>query len=79
MELLSEVGTPAQVLCFAVSRERGQENQNKMLTSAPNWNNQVDAITNNSTRLSPRQQQTQEAKKNQEQCWRCGECSPQGT
>ena len=48
MELLSEVRTPAQVLNFALSRERGQENQKEILrTSAPNWNNQVNAISNN--------------------------------
>ena len=33
MELLSEVRTPAQVLNFAQSRERGQENQKEILRS----------------------------------------------
>ena len=36
MELLSEVRTPAQVLKFALSRERGQKNQKEILwSSAP--------------------------------------------
>ena len=75
MELLSEVRTPAQVLNFALSRERGQENQKEILcSSASNWNNQVNTISNNNTRPAPRpqQQQTQQTSKCREQCWRCG-------
>ena len=54
MELLSEVRTAAQVLKFALSRERGQENQKEILrSSAPNWNNQVNAITNKYARSTP--------------------------
>ena len=73
-ELLSEVRTPAQVLNFALSRNRGQKNQIEILrNSAPNWNNQVNAITNNTSRPGPRQrQQTQQTNKGKEQCWRCG-------
>ena len=38
MKLLSEVCTPAQVLSFAISRERGQENQKEILRANPsNW------------------------------------------
>ena len=48
MELLSEVRTAAQVLNFALSRERGQENQREILRSnATGWNSQVGAVTNN--------------------------------
>ena len=75
MELLSEVRTAAQVLYFALSRERGQENQKEILrTSAPNWDNQVNAITKNNTRPAPRpqQQKIQQTDKTNEQCWRCG-------
>ena len=75
MELLSEVRSPAQVLNFALSRERGQEKQKEILrTSAPNWNNQVDAISNNNKRpvSRPHQQQSQQTNKTKEQCWRCG-------
>ena len=75
MELLSEVRTAAQVLNFALSRERGQENQKEILrTSAPNWNSQVNAITNKNARPAPRpqQQNVQQRNKSNEQCWRCG-------
>ena len=75
MELLSEVRTAAQVLNFALSRERGQENQKEILrSSAPNWNNQVNAITNKYARSTPRpkQQNPQQSNKTNEQCWRCG-------
>ena len=75
MELLSEVCTGAQVLNFALSRERGKENQKEILsTSAPNWNNQVNAIINNNTRPAPRpqQQKIHQMNKTNEQCWRCG-------
>ena len=58
MELMSEVRTAAQVLNFALSRERGQENQKEILrTLAPNWNSQVNAITNKNARSPPRHQQ----------------------
>ena len=75
MELLSEVRTAAQVLNFALSRERGQENQKEILrSSAPNWNNQVNTIMNKNVRPKPRtqQQSTQQVNKPDEQCWRCG-------
>ena len=75
MELLSEVRTAAQVLNFALSRERGQENQNEILrSSAPNWNSQVNTIMNKNVRPTPRNQQqsTQQLNKPNEQCWRCG-------
>ena len=69
MELLSEVRTAAQVLNFALSRERGQENQKEILgSSAPNWTNQVNAISNKNTRPI---QRTQQQNKSNEQCWRC--------
>ena len=60
MELLSEVRTAAQVLNFALSRERererererGQENQKETLrSSAPNWNSQVNTIMNLDTEI----------------------------
>ena len=70
MELLSEVRTAAQVLNLSLSRERGQENQKEILrSSAPNWTNQVNAISNKNTR--PIQRPQQQNKPN-EQCWRCG-------
>ena len=75
MELLSEERTATQVLNFALSRERGQENQKEILrSSAPNWNSQVNAITNKNIRPTPRSQQqsTQQLNKTNEQCWRCG-------
>ena len=74
MELLSEVRTAAQVLNFALSRERGQENQKEILrSSAPNWNSQVNTIMNKNVRPTPRtqQQSTQQVNKPNEQCWRC--------
>ena len=75
MELLSEVRTPALVLNFAISRERGQENQREILRANPsNWN-QVNATTQQPNRnqslpqtSTQRQQQTQEI----QPCWRCG-------
>ena len=73
MELLSEVRTPAQVLNFALSRERGQENQKEIYwSSAPNWNNTISAVNN--TRRAPRlqQQQSPQTNKTNEQSWRCG-------
>ena len=58
MELLSEVRTAAQVLNFALSRERGQENQREILPSnATGWNYQVGAVTNNPPRQQPPRQQ----------------------
>ena len=58
MELLSEVRTPAQVLNFALSRERGQENQREILRSnLSNWN-QVNATTQQNSRPQMRQKQT---------------------
>ena len=58
MELILEVRTPAQVLNFALSRERGQENQKEILrSSAPNWSNQINAINNNNSRPTSRPQQ----------------------
>ena len=48
IELLSELRSPAQVLNFALSRERSQENQKEILrSSAPNWNNQINATNKN--------------------------------
>ena len=81
MELLSEVRTPDQVLKFALSRERGQENQKENLRANPsNWN-QVIATTQqtNSTQTRPqtntqRQQQIQDI----QPCWRCGAPFTQG-
>ena len=70
MELLSKVRTPAQKLNFALSKERGQENEKKNFrTSAPNWNNQINAIANNNSRPTPRlqQQQSQQTNKTEEQ------------
>ena len=56
MELLSEVRTPAQVLNFAISRERGQENQREILRANPsNWN-QVNATTQQPNRNQSRPQ-----------------------
>ena len=74
MELLSEVRTAAQVLIFALSRERGQENQRVNLrSSTTNWNTQVGAISNNSPRQQPtRQQQPAQTDTNKELCWKCG-------
>ena len=77
MELLSEVRTAAQVLTFALSRERGQENHREILRStATSWNTQVGAVTNNCPRQQPtRQHQTNT---NEELCWRCGGIIYQG-
>ena len=73
MELLSEVRTPAQVLNYALSRERGQENQKEILrSSAPNWNNQINDVNNTRTAPRPQQQQATLQNKTNEQCWRCG-------
>ena len=74
MELLSEVRATAQLLNFALSSERGQKNQREILqTSTPNWNTQVSAISNDTTRKSVRQQQpAQQTNTNKELCWRCG-------
>ena len=74
MELLSKVRTAAQVLNFALSRERGQENQKEILrSSAPNWNTQVNAIKNKNARPAPRpQQNVQQTNKSNKQCWRWG-------
>ena len=74
MELLSEKRTPAQVLNFALSRERGQNQKEILRTSAPNWTNQVNVISNKNSRPNqrPQQQSTQQTNKTNEQCWRCG-------
>ena len=65
-ELLSEVRTPAQVLIFALSRERGQENQREIMrSSTTNWNTQVSAISYNTTHNSARQQQPAQKKHKQ--------------
>ena len=75
VELQSEVRTAAQVLNFVMYRERGQENQKEILrTSAPNWNSQVNAITNKNARSAPRPQlqNIQPPNKSNEQGWRCG-------
>ena len=76
IELRSVVRAPARVLNFALSSERGQEIEKENLhTSAPNWNNQVNAITNNALRPASwpqqQQQQTQQTSKSKEQRWRC--------
>ena len=81
-ELLSEVRTPAQLLNFALSRERGQENQREILCANPsNWN-QVNATTqqNSGPQMRPqtsvqRQQTTQEL----QPCWRSGAPSHKDT
>ena len=81
MELLSEVRTPAQVLNFSISRERGQEHQKEILRANPsNWN-QVNATKQQPNRnqsrpqtSTQRQQQTQEI----QPCWRCGAPFTQG-
>ena len=53
MELLSEVCTPAQVLNFALPREKGQENQRDKLRSNPiNWN-QVKATPQQRSQTRP--------------------------
>ena len=63
MELLSEVQTPAQLLNFALSREQEQENQREILrNSAPNWNNQVSAVTNNTPRDNSNNQHKKQTK-----------------
>ena len=74
MKFLSEVRTAAQVLNFALSRERGQENQREILrSSTTNWNTQVSAISRNPPRNNVRQQQpAQQTNPNRELCWRCG-------
>ena len=77
MELLFEVRTAAQVLNFALSRKRGQENQREILGSnATVWNSQVGVVTNNLPRQQPpRQQQTNT---NKDLFWRCGGIFSQG-
>ena len=73
MELLSGVRSPAQVLNFSLSRERGQENQKEILrSSAPNWNNQINAINNNARPATRPYQQQNQQNNTKEQCWRCG-------
>ena len=73
MKLLSEVRAPAQVLSFALSRERGQENQREILRSNPsNWN-QVNATTQQNLRPQIRQQtnvQQQQTSQEIQPCWR---------
>ena len=81
MELLSEVRTPAQVLNFALSRERGQENQREILRSKPsNWN-QVNVTTQQNSRPQMRQKtnvQRQQTSQEVQPCWRCGAPFTQG-
>ena len=82
MELLSEVRTPAQVLNFALSRERGQENQREILRANPfNWN-QVNATTQQTNRNQSRPQTNTRRQQKQMQdiqpCWRCGAPFTQG-
>ena len=75
MKLLSEVRTRAQVLNFALSRERGQENQRKYYApQLQTENNQVSAVSINTGRNNVRQQQetTQPTCTNKELCWRYG-------
>ena len=78
MELLSDVRTAAQVLNFALSRERGQENQREILrSSTTRWNTQVGAVLSNPPRNNVRQQQpAQHANTNKELCCRCGIFTP---
>ena len=75
MELLSEVRTAAQVLTFALSRERGQANQREILQANPsNWN-QVNATTQQNSRPQMRPQtnvQQQQTTQETQPCWRCG-------
>ena len=81
MELLSEVRTPAQVLNFALSRERGQENQKEILRANPaNWN-QVNATSQQTNRTQTRPQtstQRQHQTQDLQPCWRCGAPFSQG-
>ena len=61
IELLSDVRTAAQVLNFALSRERRQENQREILrSSTTNWNTQVGAISNSSPRQHPTKKRNQQ-------------------
>ena len=81
MELLSEVRTPAQVLNFALSLERGQENQKEILRANPsNWN-QVNATLQQTNRTQTRPQtstQRQQQAQDIQPCWRCGAPFTQG-
>ena len=81
MELLSEVRTPAQVLNFALSQERGQENQTEILRSNPFNRNQVNAKSQHTSRPQTRPQtsaQRQQTAQDIQPCWRCGAPFTQG-
>ena len=75
MELLSEVRTPAQVLNFALSRDRGREKQRETLRSNPsNWN-QINATTQHTSRPQMRPKtsvQRQQTAQEIQPCWRYG-------
>ena len=80
MELLSKVRTATQVLNFALTTERGHENQGEILrSSTTNWKTQVGAISNYSPRQQPvGQQQSAHTNTNKKLCWRCGGLFTQG-
>ena len=71
MDLLSEVGTPQQVLNYAINRERGQANQQEILKSnnTSTWN-QVSYIKHNRRTTQPILPTPQTGKI--EPCWKCG-------
>ena len=71
MELLSEVLTAAQVLNFALSRDRGQENQGEILRADPsNWN-QVNATTQQNSRPRTRPQTSVQRQQTTEETQPC--------
>ena len=80
MELLSEVRTAVQVLNFALSRERDQQNQREILRANPSIWNQVNATTQKNSRPQTRPQINVQQRKTQETqpCWRCGAPFTQG-
>ena len=70
MELLSETRTPAQALNYALSRERGQQNQKEILRgNNSNWSTTVAHLSSRKSRpaILPTPQSKQYP-----QCWRCG-------
>ena len=81
MQLLSKVRTAAQVLNFALSRERGQENQREILRANPSNRNQVNATTQQNSRPQTRPQtkvQRHQTTLKIQPCWRCGAPFTQG-
>ena len=67
MELLSEVRTPQQVLNYAISRERGQANQQEICRAHSNWNT-VTYVRPNKQQNSTTTQKPQKATP----CRKCG-------